>query len=37
VALENHGEFVKGDDEVVEAKVSLLIARSKYSQNLVGP
>ena len=37
VTLENHGESVKGDDEVVETKVLLLVGRSKYSQNLVEP
>jgi hypothetical protein len=37
VALENHGKSVKGDDEVVETKVLLLVGRSKYSQNLVEP
>jgi hypothetical protein len=37
MALENHGESVKGGDEVVETKVLLLVGRSKYSQNLVEP
>jgi hypothetical protein len=37
VTLENHGEAVRGDDEVVETNISLLVARSMYSQNLIGP